>query len=130
MLDNVLDKIYNSIVNGDAPATSEGVQEALALGGDPSKILTQAMIEAMTEIGNLFEAGELFVPEMLIAARAMKSGLDFLRPKLVEEGIEPIGKVALGTVQGDLHDIGKNLVGMMMEGGGFEVIDLGVDAAS
>ena len=127
MLDNVLDKIYESILGGDAPGASEGVQEALDLGGDPSVILNQGMIEAMGEVGDLYEAQEIFVPEMLISARAMKAGLSILRPKLVEGGVDPIGKVILGTVQGDLHDIGKNLVGMMMEGKGFEVIDLGID---
>ncbi len=127
MLDDILDKIYESILDGDAPGASEGVQEALDLGGDPSVILNQGMIEAMGEVGALYEAQEIFVPEMLIAARAMKAGLAILRPKLVEGGVEPIGKVILGTVQGDLHDIGKNLVGMMMEGKGFEVIDLGID---
>ncbi len=83
----------------------------------------------MDEVGRLFEEGEYFVPEMLIAARAMKAGLEIIKPKLVESGNEPIGKVAVGTVKGDLHDIGKNLVAMMLEGAGFEIIDLGTDVA-
>jgi 5-methyltetrahydrofolate--homocysteine methyltransferase len=83
----------------------------------------------MTEVGRLFEEGDYFVPEMLISARAMQAGLGVLKPHLVESGVEPIGKVVIGTVQGDMHDIGKNLVAMMMEGAGFEIIDLGVDVS-
>jgi len=87
------------------------------------------MIDAMAEVGRLFEEGEYFVPEMLIAARAMKTGMDVLKPKLVDSDIQPLGLVAAGTVKGDLHDIGKNLVCMMLEGAGFQVIDLGTDVA-
>jgi len=125
----MLDIIYENVIKGDAPAVTEGVQQALEAGHDPGDILNQAMIAAMAEVGRRFEAQEYFVPEMLIAARAMKRGLAVLKPYLVEADIEPVGKAVLGTVKGDLHDMGKNLVGMMLEGAGFEVIDLGVDVS-
>jgi 5-methyltetrahydrofolate--homocysteine methyltransferase len=108
---------------------SEGVQGALEAEQDPGEILNQGMISAMAEVGRRFEAQEMFVPEMLIAARAMKAGMAILKPYLLEADIEPVGRVVLATVKGDLHDIGKNLVGMMLEGAGFEVVDLGVDVA-
>jgi len=123
----VLESIYNSIINGDASATTVGVQKALKAEHSPSTILNDALISAMEEVGLRFKAQEFYVPEMLIAARAMKSGLSVLKPHLIEAGIEPVGKVVLGSVKGDLHDIGKNLVAMMLEGSGFEVLDLGVD---
>lgn len=123
----VLARIYMHIINGDDAATQEGVQESLKIGHEPERILNEALIAAMDEVGRKFEAQEFYVPEMLISARAMKSGLSMLRPHLIETGIKPIGKIALGTVKGDLHDIGKNLVAMMLEGTGFEVLDLGVD---
>ena len=91
------------------------------------EILQEGLIAAMGEVGRLFESGEFFVPEMLVAARAMQAALEILRPHLVAEDVQPLGKVVIGTVQGDMHDIGKNLVSMMLEGAGFEVIDLGVD---
>jgi 5-methyltetrahydrofolate--homocysteine methyltransferase len=94
---------------------------------DPQQLLDQHMIRAMDEVGRRFEANEYFVPELLIAARAMRGALDLIRPLLAESGAEPAGRVVIGTVRGDLHDIGKNLVAAMLEGGGFEVIDLGVD---
>ena len=122
-----LDKVYDAILDGDMKATPEGVQAALDEGIAAGEILQEGMISAMEEVGRLFEEGEYFVPEMLIAARAMKSGLELLRPHLVDSGVEPIGKVVLGTVEGDLHDIGKNLVAMMLEGAGFEIVDLGTD---
>ena len=125
----MLDDIYQSIIEGNAPATTEGVQKALDAGEHPGKILNEAMIAAMAEVGRRFEEGEYFVPEMLIAARAMKQGLAILRPHLVEADIQPVGTVIIGTVKGDLHDIGKNLVAMMLEGAGFEVVDLGVDVS-
>ena len=108
---------------------AEGVQSALAAGTTPADLLHKALIPAMGEVGRLFEEGEYFVPEMLIAARAMKAGLEILKPLLVDSGIEPVGRVAIGTVKGDLHDIGKNLVAMMMEGAGFEIMDLGTDVS-
>jgi 5-methyltetrahydrofolate--homocysteine methyltransferase len=122
-----LDKVYEAILDGDMHTTPEGVQEALNEGIAAGEILQEGMISAMEEVGRLFEEGEYFVPEMLIAARAMKAGLELLRPHLVDSGVEPIGKVVLGTVEGDLHDIGKNLVSMMLEGAGFEIVDLGTD---
>lgn len=124
-----LDAIFEGILNGDMGIVPEQVQEALDAGLAPESILKEGMIAAMAEVGSLFEEGEIFVPEMLISARAMKAGLAILKPHLVESGVEPIGKVVIGTVQGDMHDIGKNLVGMMMEGAGFAVIDLGVDVS-
>ena len=121
--------IYQAVLNGDQEATVEYVQSALAVGMSAPGILRNGLIAAMAEVGLLFEQGEYYVPEMLIAAHAMQAGLDVLKPLLVEAGVEPIGKVVLGTVKGDLHDIGKNLVGMMLEGAGFKVVDLGVDVA-
>ena len=123
----MLNTLYQSVIKGDAAGVTEGVQQALETGHHPAAILDQAMIAAMGEVGRRFEAQEYFVPEMLIAARAMKAGMAILKPRLLEADIEPVSKVVLGTVKGDLHDIGKNLVGMMLEGAGFEVIDLGVD---
>ncbi len=124
-----IDEIYEAVLDGDMRATPEYVQAALDAGVSASAILQEGMIAAMNEVGRLFEEDEYFVPEMLIAARAMKAGLSILRPFLVDAGIEPVGKVVLGTVQGDMHDIGKNLVGMMLEGAGFEIVDLGTDVA-
>jgi len=120
-------EIYNAVIEGNAPGTQAAVQAALAEGLEPASLLTEGMIAAMKEVGRRFEEGDYFVPEMLIAARAMQSGLALLKPYLKDADIKPAGKVAIGTVKGDLHDIGKNLVGMMLEGGGFEVIDLGTD---
>jgi len=125
----MLKSIHDSIMKGDANSTVKQVQAALEEGIDPGVILNEGMISAMEEVGSLFEQGEYFVPEMLISARAMQSGLGVLKPYLLEADIQPLGKVVLGTVKGDLHDIGKNLVGMMLEGAGFEVIDLGTDVA-
>jgi 5-methyltetrahydrofolate--homocysteine methyltransferase len=122
-------EIYNSIVEGNAPGTLAGVREALAEGLEPAVILNDGMIAAMRDVGKRFEEGEYFVPEMLIAARAMQSGLSLLKPHLKDAHIKSAGKIAIGTVKGDLHDIGKNLVGMMMEGAGFEIIDLGTDVS-
>jgi len=119
--------IFKGILEGDMPAVEQATQAALDAQMSPGEILNQAMIPAMDEVGRLFEENEYYVPELLVAARAMKAGLAILRPHLVATGIEPKGRVALGTVKGDLHDIGKNLVGIMIEGAGFEVIDLGVD---
>ncbi|MCD6519923.1 MAG: corrinoid protein [Anaerolineae bacterium] len=121
--------IYEGIIKGNAKAVEEAVKAALAEGIPAPEILDEAMIPAMTEVGRLFEINEYYVPEMLIAARAMKTGLAVLKPELVKAAVEPKGKVALGTVKGDLHDIGKNLVAIMIEGAGFEVIDLGVDVS-
>ena len=122
-----LKPIYESILEGDMEGAPEHVQAALDSGVMPDVILNQGMIAAMSEVGQLFEDGEYFVPEMLVAARAMQAGLAVLKPYLIETGVEPIGTVVIGTVQGDLHDIGKNLVAMMLEGAGFADVDLGVD---
>lgn len=119
--------LYDAIVNGNAKAARAVTQQALDEGMDPQTLLDGTMIPAMDEVGKRFERNEYFVPELLIAARAMKSALELLKPLLAAKGAEPVGKVAIGTVKGDLHDIGKNLVAAMLEGGGFEVIDLGVD---
>jgi 5-methyltetrahydrofolate--homocysteine methyltransferase len=119
--------IYEGVMEGDQSAVVEGVNDALAAGFNAEEILNKGMISAMTEVGRLFEEGEYFVPEMLIAARAMQSGLAILRPALAEADVKPKGKVAIGTVKGDLHDIGKNLVAMMLEGAGYEILDLGTD---
>lgn len=124
-----LNPIYQSVLSGDQNGVIAGVENALGEGINPELILNQGMIAAMTEVGRLFEEGEYFVPEMLIAARAMQSGLAILRPALAEADIQPKGKVAIGTVKGDLHDIGKNLVAMMLEGAGYEILDLGTDVS-
>jgi len=123
----ILDDLRKCVIDGDMNQTHKLVQEAIAENIPAEHILKEGLISAMAEVGRLFESGEYFMPEMLIAARAMKSGLTLLRPYLIAANIQAIGKVIIGTVQGDVHDIGKNLVGMMLEGAGFEVIDLGVD---
>lgn len=124
---SINNNIYKNVVEGQADKVEEFVKQALDQGEKAENILRNVLIPAMDEVGKRFEEGDFFVPEMLIAARAMKAGLAILKPQLVEVGIEPVGKIAIGTVKGDLHDIGKNLVAMMLEGAGFEVIDLGVD---
>jgi len=122
-----LKTIFDAVLDGDMEAAEAGVQTALDGDVSAPDILNVALIPAMGEVGRLFEEGDYFVPEMLIAARAMKAGLAIIKPLLVDSGIEPVGKVAIGTVKGDLHDIGKNLVAMMLEGAGFEIMDLGTD---
>lgn len=124
---DILQTIYREIVEGNQVAAKDAVQAAIDAEIPAETILSDGMIAAMGEVGRLFEQGEYFVPEMLVSAKSMQLGLNLLRPLLVEQGIEPIGKVVMGTVKGDLHDIGKNLVGMMLEGAGFEVIDLGTN---
>ncbi len=124
-----LKQLYEAVVNGDAKAAYAITQQALAEGIDPLTLVNEQMVPAMDEVGRRFEANEYFVPELLISARAMKSALDLIRPLLTARGDQPVGRVAIGTVKGDLHDIGKNLVASMLEGGGFEVIDLGVNVA-
>jgi 5-methyltetrahydrofolate--homocysteine methyltransferase len=119
--------IYQNVIDGQAPEVEAGVKSALEAGIAADAILNQALIAAMDEVGRRFENGVFFVPEMLVAARAMQAGLKLLKPHLVEAEVKSAGKVAIGTVKGDLHDIGKNLVAMMLEGAGFEVNDLGVD---
>ncbi len=119
--------LHNSILKGDAVAARAAAEAALAGGADPGWLLAQEMIPAMREAGRRFEAGEYFIPEILVAARAMKAAFAPLRPLLAGRGAAPMGVVAIGTVRGDVHDIGKNLVATMLEGAGFAVLDLGVD---
>jgi 5-methyltetrahydrofolate--homocysteine methyltransferase len=125
-----IESIYQAVLEGDANEAATQVQAGLDSGIAPSDILNKGCIAAMGEVGRLFEEGEMFVPEMLIAARAMQAGMAILKPHLAEGEITSAGKVILGTVAGDLHDIGKNLVGMMMEGAGFEIVDLGTDVSA
>jgi len=127
-MEGELKTLYNAILEGQREAAKESVEQALAAGEDPAVVLN-AMVTAMGEVGRLFEEGEYFVPEMLIAARAMKTGMEILKPQLVDADIQPAGRIVAGTVKGDLHDIGKNLVCMMLEGAGFQVMDLGTDVA-
>jgi corrinoid protein of di/trimethylamine methyltransferase len=120
-------ELYDAILTGNAKKAEEVTKAALAADVNPSDLLGKYMIPAMDEVGKRFECNEYFVPELLIAARAMKTALQLLTPKLAAAGAKAMGRVVIGTVQGDLHDIGKNLVASMLEGGGFEVVDLGVD---
>ncbi|MHB0923421.1 MAG: corrinoid protein [Bellilinea sp.] len=126
---DLIQNIYREVVEGNQKAVKEAVQAALDANFGADVILSDGLIAAMGEVGSLFEQGEYFVPEMLVSAKSMQEGLNLLRPFLVAQGIEPIGKVVIGTVKGDLHDIGKNLVSMMLEGAGFEVVDLGTDTS-
>lgn len=122
-----IQEVYVLVEKGKAKVIANAVQEALDAGCDPTEILNDGMIEAMDAVGEKFKNGEIFVPEMLVAARAMKKGVEVLKPHLATGAAGAAGKVIIGTVAGDLHDIGKNLVSMMLESAGFEVIDLGVD---
>ena len=124
-----LNQIANNLINGKAPQVKELVKKALDEGMGVEKILNEGLIAGMDVVGKKFQANEFYVPEMLIAARAMKAGMEIIRPILIQEDIKSQGTVVIGTAKGDLHDIGKNLVGMMLEGAGFEVIDLGIDVA-
>ena len=128
-MEPLIKEIYDGILNGNQKAVNAKVTEALNAGLAPVVVLNEGMVAAMAEVGRLFEQGEYYVPEMLIAARAMQSGLSVLKPKLVQGDFKPEGKVAIGTVKGDLHDIGKNLVSMMLEGAAFEIVDLGTDVS-
>ena len=120
-------QLYEAILTGNSKQAEAVTNAALEAGADPTELLGKYMIPAMDEVGKRFECNEYFVPELLIAARAMKTALQILTPKLAAAGTQAVGRVVIGTVQGDLHDIGKNLVASMLEGGGFEVVDLGVD---
>jgi 5-methyltetrahydrofolate--homocysteine methyltransferase len=126
-MNDKLTQLYNAILDGDETSANHEVQAALMSDLKPEEILMEGMIPAMQEVGRRFEAGDYYVPEMLIAARAMQSALLLLKPQLVATDVKSAGRVAIGTVKGDLHDIGKNLVKLMLEGAGFEVMDLGVD---
>jgi 5-methyltetrahydrofolate--homocysteine methyltransferase len=123
----ILEELRAAMVDGQKKQAVAKVSEGLAEGMDAGTLLRDGLIAGMAEVGQLYENGDIFVPEMLVAARAMSAALEVLKPHLVEEGVESSGKVAIGTTQGDLHDIGKNLVAMMLEGSGFEIVDLGVD---
>jgi len=126
-MEPILQEIYDGILNGESKTVEAKVRAALESKMSPKEILDQSMVSAMAEVGRRFEIGEYFVPEMLISARAMQAGMAILKPKLKGANIAAAGKVAVGTVKGDLHDIGKNLVAMMLEGAGFEILDLGTD---
>ena len=126
-MDPKLAAVYEAVLEGDMPAAKAGIQTALDAGLAPITILNDGMIAAMAEVGRRFEEGDYYVPEMLISARAMQAGLAILKPHLQSGGDQPMGTVLIGTVKGDLHDIGKNLVSLMLEGAGFGVRDLGVD---
>jgi len=122
-----LKALANAVIKGDQNTAAQITKAALDDGTSAENILNKGLITAMDVVGDRFSKSEIYIPEMLIAARAMKSAMEILKPELVKAGVEPIGKFLIGTAQGDLHDIGKNLVAMMMKGAGFEVIDLGVD---
>ncbi len=123
----IFEEIRAAMVDGDSKQAVAAVSQGLADGIDAGTLLHEGLIAGMAEVGQLYENGEIFVPEMLVAARAMNAALALLKPHLVSEGVASSGKVAIGTTEGDLHDIGKNLVAMMLEGSGYEVVDLGVD---
>jgi 5-methyltetrahydrofolate--homocysteine methyltransferase len=124
-----LQKIADAVIAGNREEVARLTQAAIDEGVSPADIINQGLIAGMSVVGAKFKANEFYVPEVLIAARAMHAGMDLIKPLLVETGVEPRGVVVIGTVKGDLHDIGKNLVAMMLEGGGYEVIDLDVDVA-
>jgi len=125
--DELVDQMWDDLYDGLAEEITEGTNILLARGWDAKKVLDEALVGGMNIVGEDFRDGILFVPEVLLAANAMKAGMAVLRPLLAETGAKPVGKMVIGTVKGDIHDIGKNLVGMMMEGAGFEVIDLGIN---
>jgi 5-methyltetrahydrofolate--homocysteine methyltransferase len=122
-------ELYDAILNGDAKKAHAATEAALAAGTVPLQLISESMVPAMDEVGRLFEAEEYFVPELLLAGRSMRSALELLRPLMTASGEKLTTRVVIGTVKGDLHDIGKNIVGSMLEGGGFEVIDLGTDVS-
>lgn len=125
--DEILDELYDNTIDGKKQEVVALTKEALELGMDPSDVLFEALIPGLEEVGRLFEEGTFFVPEMLVAARAMQSAMDILRPLLAETNAKPTGVFLMGTVKGDIHDVGKNLCNIMLEGAGFQVIDLGVN---
>lgn len=128
-MDPIIAQIYTDVLQGHHKEVAIQIKSAIRSGVQPTLIMNEGMIAAMREVGRLFEEGEYYVPEMLVAARAMQMGMNVLKPHLTDTESHPAGKVAIGTVEGDFHDIGKNLVKMMLEGAGFEVIDLGVDVS-
>ncbi len=121
--------LHDAILNGDIASTPKLVEEAISKGASPEDILEKGLIAGMADVGAKFKANDIFVPEVLIAAKAMHAAMDVLEPLLVASGVKPKATVAVGTVKGDLHDIGKNLVVMMLKGAGFQVVDLGIDIA-
>jgi 5-methyltetrahydrofolate--homocysteine methyltransferase len=125
--DELVEQMFDDLYDGLADEVREGTEILLGRGWTPSRVLDDALVGGMNIVGIDFRDGILFVPEVLLAANAMKAGMAILRPLLAETGARPVGKMVIGTVKGDIHDIGKNLVGMMMEGAGFEVIDLGIN---
>jgi 5-methyltetrahydrofolate--homocysteine methyltransferase len=125
--DELVEQMFDDLYDGLADEVREGTEILLGRGWEPKRVLDDALVGGMNIVGIDFRDGILFVPEVLLAANAMKSGMAILRPLLAETGAEPVGKMVIGTVKGDIHDIGKNLVGMMMEGAGFEVVDLGIN---
>jgi len=127
--EEILQLLYDETLVGNAPAVRQGVEDGLEQGLAPERMLYDALIPSLEEVGARFERGDFFVPEMLIAARAMQGALDILRPLLAETGLAQVGTFLMGTVKGDVHDIGKNLCNIMLEGAGFHVIDLGVNVA-
>lgn len=122
-----VEAVYSAVLKGSKEGTEKAMLAAIDAGVEADLILYQGLVGAMSEVGRLYETGEYFVPQMLISARAMQEGLNLLRPLLNDAGLKPVGRVAIGTVKGDLHDIGKNLVAMMLEGGGFDIVDLGTN---
>jgi 5-methyltetrahydrofolate--homocysteine methyltransferase len=128
-MNEYLQIIYEGIITGNKPGVLQGIKAALEAGIPVSEIINDGMITAMGEVGKRFESGDFFIPEMLVAARAMQAGMNEVKPYITETDIETSGKVVIGTVNGDLHDIGKNLVSVMLEGAGFEIIDLGLDVS-
>jgi len=125
--DELVEQMFDDLYDGLADEIREGTEILLGRGWTPKRVLDDALVGGMNIVGIDFRDGILFVPEVLLAANAMKSGMAILRPLLAETGAQPVGKMVIGTVKGDIHDIGKNLVGMMMEGAGFEVVDLGIN---
>jgi 5-methyltetrahydrofolate--homocysteine methyltransferase len=122
-------ELYDAVLNGNAKTAHSETEKAIAAGVDPMTLISEAMIPSMDEVGRLFEAEEYFVPELLLAGRAMKSAMELLRPLMLASGQKLSTRIVIGTVKGDLHDIGKNLVASMLEGSGFDVIDLGTDVS-
>ena len=125
----IIEQISEALIKGRAPAVAELVSQALREGVAASALLDDALCRSMGIIGEKFKKGEVFVPQVLLAARAMKQGMDVLKPHLVAAGVQPVATAVIGTIKGDLHDIGKNLVGMMLEGAGFKVVDAGIGVA-
>ena len=128
-MSDILQQMQKDLYSGEIDKVKAAAQKALDEGVSAAEILSDGLIAGMDEVGKDFKAGDLFIPEVLLSAKAMHAGLDVLRPLLAESGAPALGKIVLGTVRGDLHDIGKNLVGMMLEGAGFEIVDLGTDVS-